>query len=76
MWPGDITSAWGPRKEPVVKMTIPANRAHPVGTAEQAEPASDARRGEEEERSDEAFEATILRLDSLTLELLFRKAGE
>ena len=57
-------------------MISTANRPHSVGTAEQAEPSSDMRRGEEEEHSDEAFEATILRLDSLTLELLFRKAGE
>jgi hypothetical protein len=60
----------------VVKTTVAAKPARSARAAEQAESSSDAWRGEEEERSDEAFEANILRLDSLTLELLFRKAGE
>ena len=34
------------------------------------------RRFEEDERSEEAFEARILRVDDTTAERLFRKAGE
>jgi hypothetical protein len=34
------------------------------------------RRREEDERPEETFEATILKLDDTTAERLFRKAGE
>lgn len=45
-------------------------------SAEISEGAHSLRRPEEEERVEETFEATILRLDDTTAERLFRKAGE
>lgn len=45
-------------------------------SVEISESAHSLRQREEEERSEETFEATILRLDDTTAERLFRKAGE
>jgi hypothetical protein len=59
----------------VVKNSLPTHAAPLASTAEPAETSSDAR-GEDEEHAEEAFEAAILRLDGLTLELLLRRAGE
>ena len=45
-------------------------------SVEISETARSLRHREEEERSEETFEATILRLDDTTAVQLFRKAGE
>lgn len=45
-------------------------------SAEISESVHPLRQREEEDRSEETFEATILRLDDTTAERLFRKAGE
>ena len=45
-------------------------------SAEISEVTHTLRRREEEEASEETFEATILKLDDTTAERLFRKAGE
>lgn len=45
-------------------------------SAEISETPRSLRHREEEERVEETFEATILRLDDTTAERLFRKAGE
>lgn len=45
-------------------------------SAELSEVTHALRRREEDERSEETFEATILKLDDTTAERLFRKAGE
>jgi hypothetical protein len=60
----------------VVKNSLSAHAVPLANAAEPAEASSDARRGEEEEHTEEAFEAAILRLDGLTLELLLRRVGE
>jgi hypothetical protein len=43
---------------------------------QQGESSNEAPRRKEEERSEESFEATIIRLDGRALELVFRLAGE
>ncbi|HEV2456749.1 MAG TPA: hypothetical protein VGS80_00165 [Ktedonobacterales bacterium] len=48
-----------------------------VVTAEPAEPAATVtRRPDDDERAEEAFEATILRLDGAAFEWLLRQLGE
>jgi hypothetical protein len=48
-----------------------------VVTAEHAEPAATVtRRPDDDERAEEAFEATILRLDGAAFEWLLRQLGE
>ena len=59
-----------------MKNRLPAHTAPLASATEPAEKSSDTRPGEEEEHAEEAFEAAILRLDGLTLELLLRRAGE
>lgn len=58
-----------------MKNRLPAHAAPLASVTEPAETPSDIRPGEEE-HAEEAFEAAILRLDGLTLELLLRRAGE
>ena len=60
----------------VVKNSLPAHAVPLASATEPTETSSDVRPGEEEEHAEEAFEAAILRLDGLTLELLLRRAGE
>ena len=52
-----------------------AHGAPLTSVPEQSESSSDMPQ-QEEERAEEPFEATIIRLDGRTLELLFRQAGE
>jgi hypothetical protein len=47
-----------------------------VSVSEQGESSGEALRGEEEERSEESFEAIILRLDGSALETLLSQIGE
>lgn len=54
--------------------TATTPQAAMAGT-EQVEPTAPAR-SDDDESTEEDFEATILRLDGATLEWLFRRAGE
>lgn len=60
----------------LVKTVTTAVNTQPMGMAAEQPLSTPALNGEEEQRPDEAFEATILRLDATTLERLFRLAGE
>ena len=61
----------------VVKIGISARKTSRRTAVEQPEPTGSVDREEmEEESTQEAFEATILRLDSATAEMLFRMAEE
>lgn len=59
-----------------MKTVTTAVSAQPTGMAAEQPLSAPAESGEEEGRTDEVFEATILRLDGTTLERLFRLAGE
>src|SRR5689334_18483458 len=67
----------GHERSRLVKTKIAASIPHQLSaSAEISEVTHTLRRREEEEPSEEAFEATILKLDDTTAERLFRKAGE
>jgi hypothetical protein len=59
-----------------VKTSMRKNGALRASAPQQVESSNEAPRRKEEERSEESFEATIIRLDGRALELVFRLAGE
>jgi hypothetical protein len=59
----------------VVKTVTAAESAQVLSTSEQAGTSGEPL-AEQEERGEESFEATIVRLDGLSLERLFRQADE
>lgn len=77
---GRICEARGPNgheRSRLVKTKIAASIPKQLSaSAELSEVTHTLRRREEEEPSEETFEATILKLDDTTAERLFRKAGE
>ncbi len=65
-----------PKGAELVKTVIATTSAQQMlTTAEQLSSAGEVWRGNEEQCSDEAFEATIIRLDGTAVELLLRQAG-
>lgn len=60
----------------VVKTSMRKNGAPLASVPQQSESSNEALRRKEEERSEESFEATIIRLDGRALELVLRLAGE
>lgn len=58
-----------------MKTVTTAANVQPMGMAAE-QPLSSPMHAEEETRTEEAFEATILRLDATALERLLRLAGE
>lgn len=71
----DVVVRVGHERNELVKTIVAANTSAVLTAGEQPMPTSTAAR-REDERSEEAFEATIIQLDGATAERLFRLAGE